>query len=88
MISIVIASTSSSDASIAQNIAEVIAFGAGAGIGISIAFSLMLRGFLVAGTASRDGRKGVATANAAMGVVFAIVCVLAVIGGLLSMLHR
>ena len=62
--------------------------GAVAGTGISIAFSLMLRGFLIAGAARRDGRKGLALANGAMGAVFAVVCLLAVVGGLLALLHR
>lgn len=88
MIASVIAITPSSDSSILSDILEVIAYGAIAGVGISLAFSLMLRGFLVAGIASRDGRKAVAMANGAMGALFAVVCVLAVVGGLLSMLHR
>lgn len=86
---ILAASTSSSDdGSILSDILEVIGFGAVAGIGISIAFSLMLRGFLVFGAATRDGRRAVALANGAMGVLFAAVCVAAVVGGLISMLHR
>lgn len=90
MIATVLAASSSAsdDGTILSDILEVIAFGAIAGVGISIAFSLMLRGFLVYGTASREGRRGTAMANGAMGVVFAIVCLAAVVGGLISMLHR
>ncbi|MDO9356698.1 MAG: hypothetical protein Q7T55_23580 [Solirubrobacteraceae bacterium] len=84
----VLAATSSGDSSMMHDIGEVILFGSVAGVGISIAFSLMLRGFLTAGIASRDGRRGAAIANGALGSVFAVVCVAAVIGGLLSMLHR
>jgi hypothetical protein len=86
--SVIAAASSSSDASMLHNIGEVIFFGAIAGVGISIAFSLMLRGFLLAGVANRDGRRGAAVANGAMGTVFAVVCVITVVAGLLSMLHR
>lgn len=84
----VLAASASSDDSIFSDILEVIGFGAVAGIGISIAFSLMIRGFLLSEVARRENRSGAAMGNLAIGVVFAIVCVLAVAGGLLSMLHR
>jgi hypothetical protein len=84
-----IIAAASSDNSILQNIGEVILFGAIAGIGIAVAFSLMVRGFLMADAARRDSRGNVAVvANTAMGVIFAAVCVAAVVFALVVMLHR
>lgn len=83
-----LAASSSSDHTIWQNIGEVILVGAVTGVGISIAFSLMIRGFLVAGAARREGRSGVALANGVMAFVFAAVCVGAVVGAVVVMLQR
>ncbi|MDQ8046968.1 MAG: hypothetical protein REI11_20350, partial [Patulibacter sp.] len=84
----VLAASSSSDHTILQNIGEVVLVGSLAGVGIAIAFSLMIRGFLVAGTARREGRSGVWAANAAMGAIFAVVCVAAVVGAIAVMLQH
>ena len=88
MTGLVIAASSSSDASIWSDLLEVVLWGLVAGIGLPIAFALAMRGLILGSHAQREGRGGAATANFALGAVFGAVCIAAIGLALVSMFHR
>lgn len=85
---LVMAASAGSDFHLWRDLGEVVLYGLGAGVGLAIAFGLAMRGFILGSTAQREGRGSVAAANLTMGVVFAVVCVAAVVFALASMVHR
>lgn len=84
----VLAASAGSDFNLWHDLGEVVMYGLGAGVGLAIAFGLAMRGLILGSTAQREGRGGAAAANLAMGVVFAVLCVGAVVFALASMIHR
>lgn len=88
MTSFVIAASASSDGAIWTDLGEVVLWGLFAGVGLPIAFALAMRGLILGSHARREGHGGAATAQFALGAVFSVVCIAAILFGLVSMLDR
>jgi NAD(P)-dependent dehydrogenase (short-subunit alcohol dehydrogenase family) len=76
-----------SDLSVWEQLLEVIVVGSIAGIGLSIAFSFLVRGVTLAGSARRDERPGGFLPNVALAVVSGLVCVAAVVFAVYEMVN-
>jgi hypothetical protein len=84
----VLAASSPSDPSVWSDLLSVVLYGLGAGVGLAIVFSIAIRGLVTASTARRAGNASAALLWGGVGVAGVVVCLAAVVVGLLTMLHR
>ena len=84
----VIASSAGSDFHLWSDLLQVVLWGAGAGIGLAVIYGLAMRGLIIGSVARREGRSVAGAAHTAMGLFFSVLCVVAVVAALATMLHR
>lgn len=71
-----------------SDLGEVVVLGLVAGVVLSALFAITIRAYALETVARREGRRGSALAHGVLAVGTSLVLIAAVIGALITMLHR